>query len=268
MISYLNYFKVRFIVNLQYRAAAIAGFVTQLFFGLVYIFMYLAFYESNPNSVLPMNWPELVTYIWLQQSFFGVLHPYYKDEELLNMITNGNLAYELIRPQSIFIKFYIKTLSTRVVSTLLRSTPLLIVTFMLPENLRLGLPVSFNNFIIFVIAIILACLLVNSFCVIIHILTMFTLDSKGTISIYSVIYDVFSGGIVPLPFFPIWLKKIAGLLPFKLINDFPFRIYSGNLSIAEGMPLLIETTIWIIISIIIGIILSKIALKKAVVQGG
>ena len=80
MISYLNYFKVRFIVNLQYRAAAIAGIVTQLFFGLVFIFMYLAFYESNPSTSVPMIWSELVTYIWLQQAFFGVLHPYYRDE--------------------------------------------------------------------------------------------------------------------------------------------------------------------------------------------
>ena len=48
MLSYLKFFKLRFITNLQYRAAAIAGIATQIFFGFVFIFVYLSFYSSNP----------------------------------------------------------------------------------------------------------------------------------------------------------------------------------------------------------------------------
>ena len=44
MKSYLNFFKLRIITNLQYRAAALAGISTQLFFGFVYIMVYLALY--------------------------------------------------------------------------------------------------------------------------------------------------------------------------------------------------------------------------------
>ena len=97
MKSYLNYFKLRVITNLQYRASALAGIMTQLFFGLVYIMMYLAFYESNDTSNV-MNWNQLVTYMWLQQAFFALTYPFMKDNDLLEMIKNGNLAYELVRP--------------------------------------------------------------------------------------------------------------------------------------------------------------------------
>ena len=41
MRAYLNYFKLRIITNLQYRAAALAGIGTQLFFGLTYIMLYI-----------------------------------------------------------------------------------------------------------------------------------------------------------------------------------------------------------------------------------
>ena len=64
MKSYLSYFRIRFITNLQYRMDAIAGITTQIFFGLIFIMVYLAFYESGGEN-LPMNYSELVTYLWL-----------------------------------------------------------------------------------------------------------------------------------------------------------------------------------------------------------
>ena len=59
MKSYLSYFKLKFITGLQYRAAALAGMSTQLFFGFMYISIYIAFYESG-SSNLPMHLNELV----------------------------------------------------------------------------------------------------------------------------------------------------------------------------------------------------------------
>ena len=115
MKSYLNYFKLRFITNLQYRAAALAGISTQIFFGLIFIMVYLAFYESNNVGDLPMNWDELVTYIWLTQAFLSLVFPYDMDYELLEMIKNGNIAYELIRQQNFYTKFYIKMLEKKIV---------------------------------------------------------------------------------------------------------------------------------------------------------
>jgi ABC-2 type transport system permease protein len=76
------------------------------------------------------------------------------------------------------------------------------------------------------------------------------------------------GGIVPLPFFPNWLSKIAYKLPFRYISDFPYRVYSGDISIIEGKSMLLGSFIWIVIIIFIGVILSRHALKKAVIQGG
>ena len=69
MRAYVNYFRLRVITALQYRAAAISGFFTQLFFGFIYLMVYLAFYESNSSSSLPMNFQNLVNYLWISQAF-------------------------------------------------------------------------------------------------------------------------------------------------------------------------------------------------------
>ena len=86
MKGYLTYFKLRCITNLQYRAAALAGMFTQFFFGLIFTMVYLAFYESNPNSSLPMNISNLVTYMWLQQAFYSLIYPYDREQEFIGMI--------------------------------------------------------------------------------------------------------------------------------------------------------------------------------------
>ena len=60
MKSYLNYFKLRVITNLQYRVASIAGISTQFFFGLVYIMVYLALYESNTDVSVSFDLKSLM----------------------------------------------------------------------------------------------------------------------------------------------------------------------------------------------------------------
>ena len=268
MKSYLNLFKLRIITNFQYRAAALAGISTQLFFGIVYIMVYLALYESNKGVNPPMNLNTIVNYLWLQQAFFALTFPYTKDHDLLNMIKNGNLAYELIRPQNFYLKYFIKLIAYRFVAALLRSIPIIVIGILLPEPYKLTMPNSIGSFIIFVLALILSCLLVTALSMIMHIITMYFLDARGISSAYNVVTDLFMGGIVPLPFFPNWLSKIAYKLPFRYISDFPYRVYSGDISVIEGKSMLLGSLIWIIIIVFIGVLLSKHTLKKAVIQGG
>ena len=83
-----------------------------------------------------------------------------------------------------------------------------------------------------------------------------------------ILTDILSGLVIPIPFFPSYLQKISNYLPFRYISDFPFRLYVGNYTLKEGVNGWILQIIWIIILIIIGRLLMKKALKKAVIQGG
>ena len=61
MNAYLSVSKLRFISGLQYRAAALAGMATQLFFGLIFIMIYVAFYSYSSTSP-PISLEDLVSY--------------------------------------------------------------------------------------------------------------------------------------------------------------------------------------------------------------
>ena len=268
MKSYISIFKIKFMNNIQYRAAALAGISTQVFFGLVFIMVYLAFYQSGTTNSLPMNWTELASYLWLNQIVFALVYLWQKDRELLSMIKDGNIAYELCRPINFYKKWFATMYGSRLAAVLLRFLPVTIIAILLPEPYKLYAPISIKAFLLFLITIILSSIIVTSISLLIHIITIFTIDERGIMTILMVTGEILSGGSIPISFFPSTLRKIAYLFPFRYIADLPFRIYSGNISITSAIPDIISELIWMIILILLGYILSKKALKKAVIQGG
>lgn len=267
MKQYLSFFKLKFAVGLQYKAAAIAGISTQVFFGLIFIMVYVAFYSSGSTDI-EMTLKEIVPYLWLNQAFFSLIYVWHKDNEILNMIRKGDVAYELCRPQNLYIMWFIRILASKLSSVVLRCIPLLLIAFILPAPYNLTLPSSTEAFIFFIITMLISSLLITAIVTLIYQLIFFSIDSKGIMGMYCGIAEILSGQIVPIPLFPEFLKAIAVVLPFAYISDFSFRIYSGNIvgqAIIEG---LIIEIIWLIIIIILGIILSNFILKKVTVQGG
>ena len=76
MRQYISFFKLKFAVGLQYKAAALAGMSTQFFFGIIYVSVYIAFYQSD-SSNLPMPLNQLVSFLWLNQCFFALIFMWY-----------------------------------------------------------------------------------------------------------------------------------------------------------------------------------------------
>ncbi len=84
MRPYLSYFKLQFSTSLQYRFAAIAGIATQFFWGFMYLMIYEAYLQSGIES--PMPWNELVSYIWLNQSFLMLTSFRFSDSSISESI--------------------------------------------------------------------------------------------------------------------------------------------------------------------------------------
>lgn len=267
MKQYISFFKLKFATGLQYKAAAIAGLATQIFFGFVFIMVYVAFYGSGTNDV-DITLRELIQYMWLGQAFFSLIFVWHKDNEILNMIKNGNVAYELCRPQNLYVMWFVRILASKLSSVVLRCIPLLIIAFLLPAPYNLSLPINFTAFIFFVITLTLSSLLVTALVAFLYLLIFYSIDSKGIMGVYCSIAEILAGQVIPIPLFPAFLKSIAVVLPFAYISDFSFRIYSGNITGgAIGQGLIVQLT-WLIILIFLGLLLSNKILKKVSVQGG
>ena len=267
MKAYITYFKLKFISSLQYRSAAWAGIATQFFFGFVYIMVYVAFYESGGKH-LPMELPQVVTYLWLNQSFLALVNQFSRDQELFKLIREGGISYELARPKNLYFMWYFKIIGQRLANVTLRFIPLILVTSLLPDPFHFGLPASFAHFIFFILSLALGTLLVTALAVFYPIVTLTTMSEKAIVNIIITMADILSGVVVPIPFFPKFLQIISSFLPFQYISDLPFRLYVGNVSLTDGVFGMCIQAIWIIIFILIGNVLMKKNIKRVVVQGG
>lgn len=78
-----------------------------------------SFYESNVSQA-PMQLNQVISYLWLGQAFYSLTYLYYKDKEILNMIRNGDVAYELCRPGNLYFKWYIKITASKLAGCLLK----------------------------------------------------------------------------------------------------------------------------------------------------
>ncbi|MGV3487531.1 MAG: ABC transporter permease [Tuberibacillus sp.] len=267
MRPYFSILKLRLLNGLQYRTAALAGIATQFFWGFIIIMVFKAFY-SHASADQPMTLEEVVAYVWLQQSFLALIMLWVRDNELFDMITSGNIAYELCRPCDLYGFWYAKLLAQRISSAMLRSGPILIIAFFLPSPYKLVLPPNLASLLLFITALILGLLVLVALSMFIYISVFVTMSPMGSMLLFAVLGEFFAGLVIPIPLMPIWVQHIAGLLPFKWTVDFPFRVYSGQIPHGQALYGIGLQVLWFIILLVLGKSLLNKVIQKTVVQGG
>lgn len=267
MKKYLSFFRIRFIAGLQYRAAAWAGISTQFAWGAMTLLMYRAFYQTAENA-FPMTFPELSSYIWLQQALLALIMAWFFDGEIFDSITSGNIAYELCRPCDIYSMWFTKNMATRLSRTTLRCLPILIVAAFLPEPFNITLPPDLLSGILFLVSISLGFLVLISFSMLVYISAFYTISPIGIRILAISVVDFFAGGIIPIPFFPDALQPVMNALPFASMQNTPFLIYTGHTSGTDALKSIGLQLIWLAALLVIGRLLMRRALRKVIVQGG
>jgi len=265
--AYLSFFRLRLINGFQYRAAAWAGVFTQFFWGFMEIQLYRAFYFEHAGS-FPMELDSLVSYIWLRQAFLALLNTWTFEKELFGIVLDGNIAYELCRPASIYGMWFVRTAAVRLSRASMRFWPILMVASLLPDPWGMNLPASPAAFAAFLLSMLLGLCLASALALIVYFSCFYTISADGIRAVLTPVSDFLSGGIIPLPFMPDWLIPFVHYAPFSSVLSAPLRIYSGDISGAALTETLLLQAFWLVVLIAVGWIMQTKGLKKLCVQGG
>ena len=271
MRPYLAIVSARFRMLLQYRAAAVGGLWTQIFFGLVILGIYEAFYSSTTRAQ-PMTFAQIVSYVWLAQALLGML-PWNADADVRAMVRSGAVAYELCRPLDLYALWYARALAWRTAPTVLRAVPMCVIaSVVLPliglDEWRLAPPASLASAIAFGAALMCTLLLGCALTTLTNITLLWTISGEGIVILMTTLVTFFSGMIVPLPLFPDWAQPIVQALPFAGLVDLPFRIYTGHIPPRATVSVLQHELLWTAALVIFGRWLLSRGLRRVVVQGG
>ncbi|HHX66039.1 MAG TPA: hypothetical protein GX702_14255 [Chloroflexi bacterium] len=263
MTVYVAVFRARFNTLLQYRAAALAGFCTQVFWGLIRVMIFDAFFRST-TAPMPMGYEQTVTYLWLIQAMLMIL-PWRIDAEIQAMIRDGTLAYELVRPTDLYWLWYARSVAARTAPLMLRAIPMFVLA-----GLFLGLqpPASPAAATAWLFSMGAAVLLASAITSLMVISLLWTIAGDGISRLVAIIATLLSGSIIPLPFFPDWTQGVLNALPFRGLMDIPFRLYMGHLPVGEAVSLLAHQLGWTAALILLGRWVLGRGLRHLVIQGG
>ena len=267
MKKYISMLRMKFIAGVQYRAAAFAGILTQYAWGGMEVLIYRCFYMENQTS-FPMEMQALSSYIWLQQGFFLLFSVWVFENDIFEMITQGNIAYELCRPCDLYNMWMFRSMGMRLSRAALRCFPVFAVAAFLPAPYGLKLPPDLAAAGLFVVSGILGSLNVVAFGMLIYISTFFTISVQGTRAFCAAVVELLSGQVIPLPFLPDGIRQTVELLPFASMENAPLRIYGGDISGMQAIWTIFLQLFWLAAMVLAGRLLIQKALRRVVVQGG
>ncbi|MBQ8619881.1 MAG: ABC-2 family transporter protein [Clostridia bacterium] len=267
MKKYFSFFRMRLMTSVQYRASYVSGLITQFPWGMMECFAYMTLNESQ-SGVFPMELSSVVAYIWLKEAFFMMLTTWNTDNDIMESIVSGGVGYELCRPLSIYGMWFARSAGGRIAAVLSRSLPIMLVALVLPKPLRLMLPESLGRGFLFAVSLLLGAGVAVALCMLVYLISFFTITPKGVRRLMVSMGDLLSGGLIPLPFVPQPWRALLELLPFASIQNTPYLVYSGELAGTAAWTAMGLQMFWLAALILLGQLVCMLAQRRIVIQGG
>jgi ABC-2 type transport system permease protein len=255
--------------QLRYRMAALAGVVTQVFWGFLRLSILTGFYAALPSGVKPPLSPtELACYVWLGQALWGLM-PLRADSEVAALVREGGIAYELTRPVDLYSFWLARAVALRLGPTLLRLPVVLTVAALLPRaEWCLRAPPSFSALVLFLASVSIALVLAGAFTTLLGVTCFWTEGGNGVGQLLAIVGVAISGIILPLPLYPDAVRAVLELLPFAALSDLPLRMYSGHLAGADAVWALVRSAGWVAVFVTVGKLSLRVSLSRVVSHGG
>jgi len=271
---YLAAFASRFLLMLQYRAAALAGFATQCWWGGIKVMIYAAFFAAAPAAAAasPMSLPQVITYTWLAQALLA-LTPWSADPDVALAVRTGAVAYDRLRPVDTYALWYVRGAAWMASRAVPRAALMLVAAgFILP---LIGLsdwawrpPPTLAAAAAFALSLPLALALSSAFLMIVNVVVAATLTDRGANVLFNSLIIVLSGNLLPLALYPDWARTALFLQPFAGMMDIPLRLYVGELSGASAWAGLALQVFWTVVFVAIGRWGLTRVMTRLEVQGG
>jgi ABC-2 type transport system permease protein len=245
-----------------YPWATAAGIFTNTVFGFIQAYILLAVYRHR-TDVGGYDTSDTLTYVWLAQALIMTVYMF-GWQDLALRIRDGSIATDLARPldpQRYWLAYDIG-----------RAPYHFIFRGLLPFTVgalvfRLHYP-SLPNALAFVVSVAFAVVVSLGFRFLYNSSAFWLIDVRGVLTVSLTLSLFFSGMVMPLAFFPGWLRTLAHALPFASIMQTPIDIWLGKHHGAALVGVIALQGFWALVFLGLGRLTLRAGARKLVVQGG
>ncbi len=249
--------------QLAYRQANLAGLLTNLFFGALRAYVLVGLYGARPE-IAGYTIAAAITYTGLTQAILRAVQ-IFGWQDLMKTVRSGEIASDLAKPFDYYYFWLAQDLGADLVHLLVRGIPIMLAyavatslvwpsgagaALAFAASLLLAMPVSFAW----------------RFCV--NITALWSSDALGFARLGYTLAMFLSGFLVPVTFFPPWLRLAAAWTPFPSMIEIPVEIWMGIVSGPAVLSALVQQVVWLGVMVLAGRLLLAAGTRKLVIQGG
>lgn len=249
--------------QLTYRAAMLAGLITNAFFGLLRASVLVALYGAR-DQVAGISLQDAITYTALVQGIIAFLQ-IFGWTELMESIYSGEVATDLLKPLGYFRLWLARDLGQALVAFCLRGvTMVLMYALVVPITLPQGL----IQWLALALALLLSWYISFAWRFLVNLSAFWTPDARGIGRFAFGLVWIFSGFTMPLRYFPDWFQTFCQFTPFPAMLNTTIEIYLGLLTgPALGQALLLQIAWAVTLTLFCQAVL-RIGVRSLVIQGG
>ena len=261
---YLQFARLAFQRRAAYRLANWTGVAVNVFFLVVHAQVLLAFFRARPGA---LGWSphEAVLYFTASEALLMVVGVWVDVRyNLAERIRTGEVVTDLARPVTLFWRDLGERYGTALYFLMARFPPVYLVGLLLfgvypplrwelclfPLSLMLAIGVSAGLWYV-------AC---SS--------AYFRDSSNGELSALVFVNVLLGGMVVPLDFYPDWLRMIADVFPFRATLYTPVALLTGKLSGAALVFGLAHQVSWFAALASASLAIESRGLRRLATQGG
>ncbi len=260
---YFEFARIAFLKILAYRLRYYTGIVTYFVNVSVYYFIWKAIFSSSVN-VAGYGLSDMITYVgvgWIIRSFyFNNI-----DRDMAAEVLEGKIALSLIKPVDTQLMYLSQTIGEACFRGILFTLPISVAVLLIYP---IRPPVSVISALLFFLSCVFALVIFALINFIVGTLALHIYSIMGVIRAKYFIVEFLSGLLIPLSFFPRWVRRPLAFLPFPHISFTPLQIYLGKEAGIGAWWALGTQVAWILILFVGGRALWKFSATRLSIQGG
>ncbi len=210
------------------------------------------------------DWREMRTYILVSYAVNALLS-FYSLARMTNVIRTGEVAAELVRPADYLGMQLAQAFGAALIEGVLGSGIALLLGVLL---LGIAPPASPLAALLFFASVWLGFLVKFLVGYLVALLCFWTKNAIGLIWAQTALVNLFSGALIPLAFFPDWLRVFALATPFQGIVYTPVTIYLGKVRGLEMLGALGVQALWAAALWLLARLLWAPSVRALDIQGG
>ncbi len=249
--------------QLIYRWANIAGLCTNAFFAAIGSYVVVALFRVRASAG-GYHLAETVQYIWLLQALTMPVLPF-GWMDLMLTIRSGDVVSDLSKPCDFYWYWAGREIGRSLYFLAFRALPTYVLGMVL---FGIGLPSQPDRWLLFVASAILAATLGIAYRFLYNIAAFWVVEARAVATMAHQIALFCTGMIIPVAFFPSWLRAITGWLPFNALMNLPAEFFLGKVPGSQVAFELSRQAVWVLALTLIARRVAEIAARRVVVQGG